>query len=376
MIPFNRPPVVGKETEYMQVAMESGKLCGDGGFTHCCQSWLEQRFGSAKVLLTPSCTASLEMAALLLDIQPGDEVIIPSFTFVSTANAFVLRGAKVVFVDLRPDTLNIDETKIEAAINDKTRVIVPVHYAGVACEMDAIMALAQKYHLWVVEDAAQSVMASYKGRALGSIGHIGCFSFHETKNYTAGGEGGAILINAPALIERAEIIREKGTDRSQFFRGQVDKYTWRDIGSSYLLSDLQAAYLWAQLEVAEHINHQRLCLWQRYYKAFQPLASQNKVALPSIPTDCQHNAHLFYLKLRNIQQRSQFIEHLKEAEVMAVFHYVPLHQCPAGKIYGRFCGESQVTTQESERLVRLPLFYNLSEEDQHRVIAATLSFFS
>lgn len=251
MIPFNAPPVVGTELDYMQSAMGSGKLCGDGGFTRRCQQWLEQRFGSAKVLLTPSCTASLEMAALLLDIQPGDEVIMPSYTFVSTANAFVLRGAKIVFVDVRPDTMNIDETLIEAAITDKTRVIVPVHYAGVACEMDTIMALAKKHNLFVVEDAAQGVMSTYKGRALGTIGHIGCFSFHETKNYTAGGEGGATLINDKALIERAEIIREKGTNRSQFFRGQVDKYTWRDIGSSYLMSDLQAAYLWAQLEAAD-----------------------------------------------------------------------------------------------------------------------------
>lgn len=375
MIPFNAPPVVGTELEYMQAAMSSGKLCGDGGFTRRCQQWMEQRFGSAKVLLTPSCTASLEMAALLLDIQPGDEVIMPSFTFVSTANAFVLRGATVVFVDLRPDTMNIDETKIEAAITDKTRAIVPVHYAGVACEMDTIMALAKKYNLFVVEDAAQGVMSTYKGKALGSIGHIGCFSFHETKNYTAGGEGGATLINDPTLIERAEIIREKGTNRSQFFRGLVDKYTWRDIGSSYLMSDLQAAYLWAQLEAAEKINQRRLQLWQNYYDAFLPLAKKGKVELPSVPDDCQQNAHMFYLKLNDIEQRSAFISYLKEAEIMSVFHYIPLHECPAGERFGHFAGENNFTTKESERLARLPLFYNMSDVNQRTVINTILSFF-
>ena len=375
MIPFNAPPVVGTELEYMQAAMSSGKLCGDGGFTRRCQQWMEQRFGSAKVLLTPSCTASLEMAALLLDIQPGDEVIMPSFTFVSTANAFVLRGATVMFVDLRPDTMNIDETKIEAAITDKTRAIVPVHYAGVACEMDTIMALAKKYNLFVVEDAAQGVMSTYKGKALGSIGHIGCFSFHETKNYTAGGEGGATLINDPALIERAEIIREKGTNRSQFFRGLVDKYTWRDIGSSYLMSDLQAAYLWAQLEAAEKINQRRLQLWQNYYDAFLPLAKKGKVELPSVPDDCQQNAHMFYLKLNDIEQRSAFISYLKEAEIMSVFHYIPLHECPAGERFGHFAGENNFTTKESERLARLPLFYNMSDVNQRTVINTILSFF-
>lgn len=375
MIPFNAPPVVGTELEYMQAAMSSGKLCGDGGFTRRCQQWMEQRFGSAKVLLTPSCTASLEMAALLLDIQPGDEVIMPSFTFVSTANAFVLRGATVVFVDLRPDTMNIDETKIEAAITDKTRAIVPVHYAGVACEMDTIMALAKKYNLFVVEDAAQGVMSTYKGKALGSIGHIGCFSFHETKNYTAGGEGGATLINDPALIERAEIIREKGTNRSQFFRGLVDKYTWRDIGSSYLMSDLQAAYLWAQLEAAEKINQRRLQLWQNYYDAFLPLAKKGKVELPSVPDDCQQNAHMFYLKLNDIEQRSAFISYLKEAEIMSVFHYIPLHECPAGERFGHFAGVNNFTTKESERLARLPLFYNMSDVNQRTVINTILSFF-
>ncbi|ACY82955.1 dTDP-4-amino-4,6-dideoxygalactose transaminase [Edwardsiella piscicida] len=375
MIPFNAPPVTGSESDYMQAAMASGKLCGDGGFTRRCQQWMEQRFGSAKVLLTPSCTASLEMAALLLDIQPGDEVIMPSFTFVSTANAFVLRGARIVFVDVRPDTMNIDETRIEAAITEKTRAIVPVHYAGVACEMDTIMALAQQYGLYVVEDAAQGVMATYKGRALGTIGHIGCYSFHETKNYTAGGEGGATLINDAALIERAEIIREKGTNRSQFFRGQVDKYTWRDIGSSYLMSDLQAAYLWAQLEVADRINQRRLQLWQQYHDALAPLAEAGRLTLPTTPAHCGHNAHMFYLKLRDMRERSAFIDFLKEAEIMAVFHYIPLHCSPAGARFGRFVGEDRYTTCESERLVRLPLFYNLPDVNQRTVINSIQSFF-
>lgn len=375
MIPFNAPPVVGTEIEYMQEAMASGKLCGDGGFTRRCQQWMEQHFGSAKVLLTPSCTASLEMAAILLDIQPGDEVIMPSFTFVSTANAFVLRGAKVIFVDIRPDTMNIDETKIEAAITDKTRAIVPVHYAGVACEMDTIMALAKKYNLFVVEDAAQGVMSTYKGRALGSIGHIGCYSFHETKNYTAGGEGGATLVNDPSLIERAEIIREKGTDRSQFFRGLVDKYTWRDIGSSYLMSDLQAAYLWGQLEAAELINQRRLMFWNNYHQALLPLAKAGRIDLPTIPANCQHNAHMFYIKLRDIADRDAFIAYLKEAEILSVFHYIPLHSCPAGEKFGEFHGQDQFTTQESERLVRLPLFYNMSDITQRTVISTIQNYF-
>lgn len=376
MIPFNAPPVVGSELEYMQSAMASGKLCGDGGFTRRCQQWMEQRFGCKKVLLTPSCTASLEMAALLINIQPGDEVIMPSYTFVSTANAFVLRGATIVFVDIRPDTLNIDESKIEAAITEKTRAIVPVHYAGVACEMDTIMALAAKHQLYVIEDAAQGVMSRYKGRALGTIGHIGCFSFHETKNYTAGGEGGATLINDVALVERAEIIREKGTNRSQFFRGQVDKYTWRDIGSSYLMADLQAAYLWAQLEAAERVNQQRLRLWQRYYDALQPLAAQGRMELPSLPAECEHNAHMFYIKLRDSDDRQALITWMKEAEILTVFHYIPLHSSPAGEQFGRFHGKDAFTTVESERLLRLPLFYNLTDNNQNTVISSLLSFFA
>ncbi|WP_336768730.1 dTDP-4-amino-4,6-dideoxygalactose transaminase [Pantoea endophytica] len=376
MIPFNAPPIVGSEVEYMQSAMASGKLCGDGGFTRRCQQWMEQHFGSKKVLLTPSCTASLEMAALLIDLQPGDEVIMPSYTFVSTANAFVLRGATIVFVDVRPDTLNIDETLIEAAITPKTRAIVPVHYAGVACEMDSIMALAAKHKLYVIEDAAQGVMSQYKGRALGTIGHIGCFSFHETKNYTAGGEGGATLINDAKLVDRAEIIREKGTNRSQFFRGQVDKYTWRDIGSSYLMADLQAAYLWAQLEAADQINQQRLRLWQRYYDALQPLAAAGRIELPVVPKNCRHNAHMFYIKLRDSDDRQALINWMKEAEILTVFHYIPLHSSPAGERFGRFHGDDAFTTRESERLLRLPLFYNLSDNNQRTVISSLLSFFA
>ncbi|AUG99024.1 dTDP-4-amino-4,6-dideoxygalactose transaminase [Pectobacteriaceae bacterium CE70] len=376
MIPFNAPAIVGSELEYMQAAMRSGKLCGDGGFTRRCQQWLEQYSGSQKALLTPSCTASLEMAAIMLNIQPGDEVIMPSYTFVSTANAFVLRGASIVFVDIRPDTMNIDESKIEAAITEKTRVIVPVHYAGVGCDMDVIMALAEKYHLHVVEDAAQGMMSRYKGRPLGSIGHVGCFSFHETKNYTAGGEGGATLINEPTLIERAEIIREKGTNRSQFFRGQVDKYTWRDIGSSYLMADIQAAYLWGQLEAVKRINDRRLQLWQNYEQAFKPLAAAGRLELPYIPADCEHNAHMFYIKLRDAAERTAFINHMKEAEILTVFHYIPLHNCPAGQRFGRFAGEDRYTTRESDRLVRLPLFYNLKNINQRTVINTVLSFFS
>ncbi|WP_446470035.1 dTDP-4-amino-4,6-dideoxygalactose transaminase [Xenorhabdus stockiae] len=382
MIPFNKPPVVGTELEYMQQAMASGKLCGDGGFTKRCEEWMEKRFScpdafhKTKVLLTPSCTASLEMAAILLNIQPGDEVIMPSYTFVSTSNAFVLRGATIVFVDIHPDTMNIDETKIEAAITDKTRAIVPVHYAGVACEMDTIMALAEKYNLYVVEDAAQGVMSTYKGRALGTIGHIGCFSFHETKNYSAGGEGGATLINDQSMLARAEVIREKGTNRAQFFRGQVDKYTWRDIGSSYLLSDLQAAFLWAQLEVADKINHRRLTLWNNYYQALKPLADKGLLTLPVVSENLGHNAHMFYIKLKDVAERSEFNRFMKEADILTVFHYVALHTSPAGEKCGRFHGEDRFTTCESERLVRLPMFYNITDEEQQIVISRIKEFFA
>lgn len=376
MIPFNKPPVVGTELTYMKQAMESGKLCGDGGFTKRCEEWMEKRFDCPKVQLTPSCTASLEMAAILINIKPGDEVIMPSFTFVSTSNAFVLRGATIVFVDVRPDTMNMDETKIEAAITERTRAIVPVHYAGVACEMDTIMAIAKKHNLFVIEDAAQGVMSTYKGRALGTIGHIGCYSFHETKNYSSGGEGGATLVNDKSLINRAEVIREKGTNRSQFFRGQVDKYTWRDIGSSYLLSDLQAAYLWAQLEEAEKINDRRLLLWQRYYEALSPLAQEGKLALPIVPEGVVHNAHMFYIKLKDVEERTAFNEYMKSNGVLTVFHYVALHTSPAGEEFGRFHGEDRYTTSESDRLVRLPMFYNMTDDEQQTVIAKIKAFFA
>ncbi|AFH94183.1 TPA: dTDP-4-amino-4,6-dideoxygalactose transaminase [Providencia stuartii] len=376
MIPFNKPPVVGTELTYMKQAMESGKLCGDGGFTKRCEEWMEKRFDCPKVQLTPSCTASLEMAAILINIKPGDEVIMPSFTFVSTSNAFVLRGATIVFVDVRPDTMNMDETKIEAAITERTRAIVPVHYAGVACEMDTIMAIAKKHNLFVIEDAAQGVMSTYKGRALGTIGHIGCYSFHETKNYSSGGEGGATLVNDKSLINRAEVIREKGTNRSQFFRGQVDKYTWRDIGSSYLLSDLQAAYLWAQLEEAEKINDRRLLLWQRYYEALSPLAQEGKLALPIVPEGLVHNAHMFYIKLKDVEERTAFNEYMKSNGVLTVFHYVALHTSPAGEEFGRFHGEDRYTTSESDRLVRLPMFYNMTDDEQQTVIAKIKAFFA
>lgn len=373
-IPFNRPAEVGTEYHYLQQAMASGQLAGNGHFSRQCEQWLEQRFGTRKALLTPSCTAALEMAAILIDIQPGDEVIMPSYTFVSTANAFVLRGAKVVFVDIRPDTMNIDERLIEQAITPKTKAIVPVHYGGVACEMATIMALAAKYRLWVVEDAAQAVMARYRGKALGTIGHLGCYSFHETKNYTSGGEGGAILINDPQLLARAEIVREKGTDRSQFFRGQVDKYRWQDLGSSFLLSDLQAAYLYAQLNAAEAIHQRRLAIWQRYAQAFAPLAEKGVLAFATPPRDCQHNAHLFWLKLADRNRREAFIQHLKQADILSVFHYVPLHTSPAGHHFGRFNGEDRYTTAESDRLVRLPLFFNLTDQEVARVIHTALDF--
>lgn len=375
LIPFNQPPIIGSELGYIQQAMASGKLSGNGKFTHLCEQWLEKNLTHSKVLLTPSCTAALEMAAMLLDIQPGDEVIMPSYTFVSTANAFVLCGAKIVFVDIRPDTMNIDENQIEQAITPKTKAIVPVHYAGVACEMEKIMSIAQKHRLFVVEDAAQGVNAFYQGRALGSIGHIGCYSFHETKNYSAGGEGGAIVLNDPTLIARAEILREKGTDRSRFFRGEVDKYRWQDIGSSFLMSEIQAAYLYAQLEVADKINQKRLTLWQNYLQAFLPLAQTGRVVLPSSAEQYQHNGHLFYLKLKDLAERSAFIAFMKARKILTVFHYVPLHSSPAGQKFGRFSGEDCFTTQESERLVRLPLFYNLTEQEQNKVIKSVRDFF-
>lgn len=374
MISFNIPPYVGTELDYVKQAIDAHKICGDGQFTKKCNQWFEERFAAQKVLLTTSGTTALDMAALLCDLQPGDEVILPSFTFSSTATAFVLAGAKLVFVDVRPDTMNIDETKIEDAITDRTKVIVPVHYAGVACEMDTIMAIAKKHNLKVVEDAAQGVMSTYKGKALGTIGDFGCFSFHETKNYSMG-EGGALIINDPAYNERAEILREKGTNRSKFFRGQVDKYTWVDFGDSYLPSDMNAAYLWAQLQVADEINNSRLEAWNRYYASFKPLADAGKVELPTIPEGCVHNAHMFYLKCKDLQERTDFINHLKANGVLAVFHYVPLHSAPAGLKFGRFHGEDVYTTAESDRLVRLPMYYGITEEDVSTVCACVHAFF-
>lgn len=374
MIRFNVPPYVGKETEYMKEAIDSHKICGDGEFTKRCNAWIEEHTGTAKALLTTSGTQALEMAALLSDIQPGDEVILPSYTFVSTANAFVLRGAKLVFVDIRPDTMNIDEKLIEDAITDKTRAIVPVHYAGVGCEMDTIMDIAKRHNLVVVEDAAQGVNAFYKGRALGSIGDYGCFSFHETKNYSMG-EGGAILINRPEQIEDAEIIREKGTDRSRFFRGQVDKYTWVNIGSSFLPSDINAAYLMAQLEMANEINENRLQSWARYNEGLQDLAQEGVIELPYIPEECAHNAHMFYIKTKDMEERKALISYLKERDIAAVFHYVPLHSAPAGLRFGLFHGEDRYTTKESERLLRLPMYYNLAESDQQKIIDAVHGFY-
>lgn len=375
MIPFNNPPFCGIEEEYIFQAVRGSKISGDGHFGKACQAWFEESLSSCKTLLTPSCTAALEMAAMLIDIQPGDEVIMPSYTFVSTANAFVLRGAKIVFVDVRPDTMNIDETLIEAAVTSKTKAIVPVHYAGVACEMDAIMEIASRHDLFVIEDAAQGMLSTYKGKALGTIGHLGAFSFHETKNYTSGGEGGLIIINDERFVQRAEIIREKGTNRSQFFRGQVDKYTWVDVGSSYLPSELQAAYLWGQLQKADEINQDRLKIWQAYREAFEPIREAGRLELPFMPEHCVHNAHMFYLKLDNLEQRSAFIEHLKQRDVMAVFHYIPLHSSPAGIKFGEFHGQDKYTTKESERLVRLPIYYGMTAEDQSQVINAVMPFF-
>ena len=374
MIPFNIPPYVGTEEKYIAEAIASHKICGDGQFTKKCNAWLEERFGANKALLTTSGSTALDMAALLCELKPGDEVILPSFTFSSTANSFVLAGARLVFVDVRPDTMNIDETKIERAITDKTRVIVPVHYAGVACEMDTIMDIAHRHGLMVVEDAAQGVMSSYKGRPLGTIGDFGCYSFHETKNYSMG-EGGALLINNAAFIEKAEILREKGTNRAKFFRGQVDKYTWVDFGDSYLPSELNAAYLWAQLEAADAINADRLNTWNEYDKALRPLAERGLIECPAVPEGCVHNAHMYWIKLRTRSERTAFIDHMRENGVLTVFHYVPLHSAPAGLRFGRFDGEDKYTSADSDRLVRLPLYYGLTDADRAAVIGAAKSFF-
>ena len=365
VINFNVPPYTGKEKEYVSKAIDSHKICGDGEYTKKCTKLLEEMTGS-KLLLTTSCTHATEMAALLSDIQPGDEVIMPSYTFVSTADAFVLRGAKAVFVDIRPDTMNIDENLIEAAITKRTKAIVPVHYAGVSCEMDTIMDIARRHNLIVIEDAAQGVMSTYKGKALGTIGDFGCYSFHETKNYSMG-EGGAILIKNQDLVEEAEIIREKGTNRSKFYRGQIDKYTWVNAGSSYLPSELNAAYLYAQLEVADKINNARRVCWDVYYERLSKLADQGRIDLPTVPEGCVHNAHMFYIKVADIEERTQLIDFLKEREINTVFHYIPLHSAPAGRKFGRFNGNDVYTTRESERLLRLPMYYGLTTEDCHRV---------
>jgi TDP-4-keto-6-deoxy-D-glucose transaminase len=360
MISFNVPPVTGKEIIYMQDAISRNKICGDGYYTKLCNKWIEDTTGIAKALLTTSCTHATELAAILCDIKPGDEVIMPSYTFVSTADAFVLRGAKVVFVDIRPDTMNIDEKLIENAITDKTVAIVPVHYAGVSCEMDTIMEIAEKYNLKVVEDAAQGVMSKYKGKSLGTIGDYGCYSFHETKNYSMG-EGGAILIRDAKDSDRAEIVREKGTDRSRFLRGQVDKYTWVAAGSSYLPSDLNAAYLYAQLEVAQQVFDDRMNSWNKYNESFKYLKDKGVIETPFVPEECEHNAHMYYIKLDNIEERTKFINYMKENDILTVFHYIPLHSAPAGREYGVFAGEDKYTTKESERIVRLPLYYNMGE---------------
>lgn len=374
MINFNVPPYTGNEIKYIQEAVKNHKICGDGEFTHKCNAWLEQKTGTSKALLTTSCTHATEMAALLLDIKEGDEVIMPSYTFVSTADAFVLRGAKAVFVDINPKTMNIDENLIEDAITERTKAIVPVHYAGVGCEMDRIMEIAKKHNLAVVEDAAQGIMSTYKGQALGTIGDYGCFSFHETKNYSMG-EGGALLIKDPKNAEAAEIIREKGTNRSKFFRGQIDKYTWVEAGSSYLPSDMNAAYLWAQLEIADEINQNRLDSWQRYYDGLKDLEDMGVIELPYIPEYCEHNAHMFYIKAKDLEERTRLISFLKENDILAVFHYIPLHGAPAGRTYGRFHGEDKYTTKESERLTRLPMYYGLKEEDQEKIISAIKKFY-
>lgn len=375
MIPFNRPAYTGNEEKYVLEAMRSSKISGDGEFSKRCQRWFEEKLPCKKALLTPSCTHALEMTAILIDIKEGDEVIMPSFTFTSTANAFVLRGAKIVFVDIRPDTMNIDETKIEQAITEKTKAIVVMHYAGVACEMDAIMDIAEKYNLFVVEDAAQGMMSKYKGKSLGTIGHLGTYSFHETKNYTSGGEGGLLIVNDERFIERAEIIREKGTNRSKFFRGLVDKYTWVDIGSSYLMNEVSAAYLWGNLENVDKIIENRLSTWNLYYTGLKDLENKAIIQLPIVPSYCKLNAHIFYIKVKDLKERTALLDYLKQNEILAVFHYVPLHSSPAGSKFGRFVGKDVYTTKESERLIRLPLYYGIKKDDIEMVILKIKEFY-
>lgn len=373
-IPFNIPPYEEKAIDYIKEAIQNRKICGDGPFTKQCDAWIEERTGTAKSLLTTSCTHATELAALLCDIQPGDEVIMPAYTFVSTADAFVLRGAKPVFVDIRPDTMNIDETLIEDAVTSRTRAIVPVHYAGVSCEMDRIMDIAARHHLYVIEDAAQGIMSSYKGQALGTIGDFGCYSFHETKNYSMG-EGGALLIRDAKYIEDAEIYREKGTNRSQYYRGQIDKYTWINAGSSYLPSELNAAYLWAQLQEADRINEKRLALWNRYDEQLRPLAEKGLIECPHIPDGCVHNAHMYYIKAKDIEERTALISYLAKYGILSVFHYIPLHTAPAGRKFGRFHGEDRYTTRESERLTRLPMYDKLSLEEVDDIVSKVKEFY-
>lgn len=374
MINFNVPPFTGKEIEYIKQAVENQKICGDGPFTKKCSEWIEEQTGTSKCLLTTSCTHATELAALLAEIQEGDEVIMPAYTFVSTADAFVLRGAKSVFVDIRPDTMNIDENKIEAAITKRTRAIVPVHYAGVACEMETIMAIAEKYNLMVIEDAAQCILASYQGKALGTFGDFGCYSFHETKNVSMG-EGGALLIRDKKYIQEAEIIREKGTNRSQYYRGQVDKYRWMNYGSSYLPSDMNAAYLWAQLELAKEITKARLERWVQYHTQLQPLQERGILELPVIPEGCIHNGHMYYAKAKDMEERTRLLAFLKENGILSVFHYVPLHTAPAGLKFGEFRGEDIYTTKESERLFRLPLFFTLKESEVDYIVSKIKEFY-
>ena len=376
MIPFNKPPLTGNEQQYILESISSSKISGDGEFTKRCQMWFEEKLKCKKALLTPSCTHALEMASILINIKLGDEVIMPSYTFVSTANAFVLRGATVVFVDIRPDTMNINEKLIEKAITEKTKAIVPVHYAGVGCEMDTIMNIAKKYDLFVIEDAAQGMMSSYKNKPLGTIGHLGAFSFHETKNYTSGGEGGLLIVNDNRFRERAEIIREKGTNRSQFFRGMVDKYSWVDIGSSYLMNDMSAAYLWGQLEKVDEINNDKVNSWNMYYKGLKDLEDKGYIELPYIPKECKHNAHMFYIKVKDLETRTKLLNYLKSKGINAVFHYVPLHSSEAGKKFGRFNGVDKFTTKESERILRLPMYYGLKENDIKYIIDKVKGFYN
>lgn len=374
MISFNVAPFMGKEFDYIHDAILTRHISGDGKYTKLCDEWMEQRFNAEKIMLTTSGTTALDMAMIMCDLEPGDEVILPSFTFSSTATSAVLAGANLVFVDIRPDTMNIDEDKIEEAITDRTRVISVVHYAGVACDMDKIMDIARRHSLIVVEDAAQGVMSTYKGKALGTIGDFGCYSFHETKNYSMG-EGGAIVINNPAYIEMAEILREKGTNRSKFYRGQVDKYTWVDFGDSYLPSEINAAYLWAQLEKADEINDNRMETWNFYNEALKPLKEKGLIELPTIPDYAEHNAHMYYIKLRNLDERSSFLQFMRDREIGCVFHYVPLHSAPAGRKFGRFHGEDTYTTVESDRLVRLPMYYGITDEDKKTVVDSIYEYF-